>query len=303
MPETHDGRNAERSPFREGTLYVCATPIGNLEDLSPRALRLLRECDLIAAERPSHTRDLLRAFGVPPQKLRQCAESTPEGELRGMVRSLLDGATVALVTDAGTPGVSDPGSRLVALALAEGCRVLPVPGPSALTAALSVCGCDTRRVRVLGFLPRKPGERGRLLAELLDGDECVAFHESPARVRETLTELESLVPHRRLAALREATKVHEELLHGTASAVLERLGDPPQGEFTIVVEPRTRGEAAADSTRRDAALAGRIARLLELGCCERCAIQALTQIADIPRNRATRLVRGGHSEGVTHERD
>ncbi len=302
MPDTPDQPLTERSPFQGGTLYVCATPIGNLEDLSPRALRLLRECDLLAAERPSHTRDLLRAFDIPPEKLRQCAESTSDADLRRIVESVLKGAVCAVVTDAGTPGLSDPGQRLVALALAAGCRVLPVPGPSALAAALSVCGFDTRRVRFVGFLPKKPGDRRRLLEELLEGDECVVFHESPVRARDALGELRALRPERPVAVLREATKVHEELLHGTPEAVLARLDDPPRGEFTMVVAPPGPEEIAARETRRDAALTRRIQALLELGCCERCAIQALTQIADAPRNRATQLVRG-LTKGASDERE
>ncbi len=281
----------ERSPDFRGTLFVCATPIGNLDDLSPRALAVLRACDRIAAERPEHTRKLLARFGIPAGKLRPCAESTRERELGGLVEALRQGQCVALVSDAGTPGISDPGARLVALAVAAGCTVRPVPGPSSLTAALSISGFAFEQALFLGFPPRKPGERAHALERALAQEACVVLFESPERIRATLAAVGELAPRRPICLLREASKLHEEILRGTAAELLAALPESPIGEFTLVAAPPAPEERAGEPEQRDAWLVERITALREEQLSAREIVRALVLLAEIPRNHAQRLVR------------
>jgi 16S rRNA (cytidine1402-2'-O)-methyltransferase len=288
--------HVERSPDLRGTLFVCATPIGNLEDLSPRVERLLRECDIVAAERPSHTRKLLSHLGIPSAKLRPCAEGTGEGGLRSLVEAIRAGRSVALVSDAGTPGISDPGWRLVAMAAAAGCPTRAVPGPSSLAAALSVAGFPCEPTLFLGFAPRKPGERRRALESGLDSAATLVLFESPERVRTTLADLAELAPTRALCITRETTKLHEEILRGSAHELLALLPAKPIGEITLVVAPPTDEDLAARECRRDSDLSDRIRALYAEGVTPRGIVRALVLLAGISRNRATRLVRGALPE-------
>jgi 16S rRNA (cytidine1402-2'-O)-methyltransferase len=214
-------------------LYVVATPIGNLEDLTARAARVLSEVGAIAAEDTRITARLLARHGIRKPLLSYRAPV----ERRGLPRVLaaLEDHDVALVSDAGTPTLSDPGQALVHAAWAAGHTVVPIPGPSAITAALSAAGYGGPGFTFLGYLPRKPGELRRLLATL-GGDPrpAVAF-ESPYRVRKSLGIIAEVMPGRHLTVARELTKIHEEVLRGTASDVLAALGDPARGEFTLVI--------------------------------------------------------------------
>ncbi|MGI6551728.1 MAG: 16S rRNA (cytidine(1402)-2'-O)-methyltransferase [Bacillota bacterium] len=219
-----------------GILYLCATPIGNLEDLTFRALRILREVDLIAAEDTRQTSKLLNHYqiSVPLTSYHRYNEKT-KGE---KLLALLDqGKKIALVSDAGTPGISDPGSHLVAQALAAGHRVIPVPGPTALIAALTVSGLDTRRFAFEGFLPRTKKDRLAFLAGLQEEERTLIFYEAPHRLKATLEALEQLFPRRKLAVARELTKKFEEVLRGTPGQLLAHFRQiEPQGEITIVME-------------------------------------------------------------------
>jgi 16S rRNA (cytidine1402-2'-O)-methyltransferase len=291
-PSRPSSDSTERSPAIRGTLFVCATPIGNLEDLSPRAQRVLAECDVIAAERPGHTRKLLAHFGIPTAKLTPCAESTSDRDMARLVERLVHGHAVALVTDAGTPAISDPGARLVALAHAAGVPVCPVPGPSSLTAALSVSGFTFERVLFLGFLAKKPGDRRRALEDALETAACVVFFESPERIRATLTQLAELAGARRICLLREASKIHEEVLRGAAAELLEHLPEGPIGEFTAVVAAPGDEDHAYREARRDEWLVERILALDEDGVPARGIVRSLVLLAGVPRNHAQRLVRG-----------
>ncbi len=214
-------------------LYVVATPIGNLEDLSARALRVLGEVSAIAAEDTRVTSRLLARHGL---RKRFISYRAPV-ERRGLPRVIaaLDEGDVALVSDAGTPTVSDPGQALVTAAWAAGHSVIPIPGASAVTAALSITGYGGPGFTFLGYLPRKPGEIRKLLATLLeDARPAVAF-ESPYRINRSLALLAEVLPERSLTVTRELTKVHEEVLRGTAAEVLAALGDRARGEFTLVI--------------------------------------------------------------------
>ena len=216
-----------------GTLYVVATPIGNFEDVTLRALRLLSEVDTIAAEDTRVTARLLSRHGLRKPMLSYRAPV--EARTLPRVMAALKSGPVALVTDAGTPGLSDPGQRLVASAWAAGHRVVPVPGPSAVTAALSVAGYPGPGHTFAGYLPRKPGELRRLFESLRAAERPTVAFESPHRALKSLALLAEVLPDRQLTAARELTKVHEEVLRGTAAEVLEALGGNARGEFTLVI--------------------------------------------------------------------
>lgn len=214
-------------------LYVVATPIGNLEDVSPRAARILGEVSAIAAEDTRVTSRLLARHGIRKPLISYRAPV----ERRGLPRVLeaLDQGDVALVSDAGTPAVSDPGQTLVNAAWAAGHTVVPVPGPSSVVAAFSVAGYGGPGFTFLGYLPRKPGDLRRLM-ETLHADErpAIAF-ESPFRIKKSLALIAKVLPDRSLTVTRELTKLHEEVLRGTAAQVAAALGDRARGEFTLVI--------------------------------------------------------------------
>jgi 16S rRNA (cytidine1402-2'-O)-methyltransferase len=223
-------------------LFVVGTPIGNLEDVSARALRILGEVGAIAAEDTRITARLLARYDIRKPLISYRAPVEKRGLPRVMAE--LDQHDVALVSDAGTPTVSDPGQALVTAAWAAGHTVVPVPGPSSVTAALSVAGYGGPGFTFLGYLPRKPGELRRLLVTLLqDARPAIAF-ESPYRVKKSLAIIAEVMPDRELTVARELTKIHEELVRGTASEVLTALGDRTRGEFTLVISGQDRPPAA-----------------------------------------------------------
>ncbi len=232
------------------TLYVVATPIGNLEDVTLRALRVLREVSLIAAEDTRTTRKLLAHYDIRA-RLVSYNEHNKAARTPLLLAALRDG-DVALVSEGGTPVISDPGQDLVTAALEAGFTVTPIPGPSAVTAALAVSGLSTRQFTYLGFLPRRAGERRRLFASLRDDPRTVVAFESPHRLLRSLSDMHAEWGERRIAVCRELTKAFEEVFRGSISEALEHFADRPRGEFTLVVEGST-GPAAPDfeEVRRD----------------------------------------------------
>jgi 16S rRNA (cytidine1402-2'-O)-methyltransferase len=229
------------------TLFVVATPIGNLEDLSFRAVRVLGEVEIIAAEDTRATRHLLDRHGVAGPRLVSFFEGNEAARTAEIVDALRGGARVALVTEAGTPGVSDPGQRLVAAALAAGARVEVVPGPTAAIAALVLSGLPSDRFLFLGFPPREAGARRELFGGLRGERATLIFYEAPPRVGATLADLAAALGAERPACLaRELTKVHEEAVRGTLAALAARYAEePPRGECTLVVAGASAAEAEA----------------------------------------------------------
>ncbi len=223
-------------------LFVVATPIGNLEDRSARAIRVLGEVSAIAAEDTRVTSRLLARHGIRRPMLSYRAPV----ERRGLPRVLtaLEEGDVALVSDAGTPTLSDPGQALVTAAWAAGHTVVPVPGPSSVTAALSIAGYGGPGFTFLGYLPRKPGEMRRLMESLRDDPRPAVAFESPFRVHRSLALIAESLPDRSVTLTRELTKVHEEVLRGTASEVLAALGERARGEFTLVISGQDRSAGA-----------------------------------------------------------
>jgi len=218
------------------TLYVVATPIGNLEDVSLRALRVLREVKLIAAEDTRKTKRLLNAYDIKTP-MTSYYEHNKLTKLEYILESLGEG-DVALVSEAGTPGMSDPGYELVVAAGRRGIPVVPVPGASAIIAALSVSGLATDRFTYLGFLPRKEGSRKKLLQSIESNPGTIIILESPHRLTAAMENILLILGDRRIAVCRELTKVHEEVFRGTVSEAIERFNEP-RGEFTLVIEGKS----------------------------------------------------------------
>ena len=223
------------APLVPGTLYLVATPIGNLEDITLRALRVLRECSVIAAEDTRHTGQLLTHFGIrkPMVSYFRFNEARRGAEILDRLRC---GETVALVTDAGSPGISDPGERIVAEVLASGLRVESSPGACALVAGLTASGLPTESFHFAGFLPHKSGQRARRLTELGAIPGTLVLYESPFRVERLLGELQRILPGRRVVLARELTKKFEEWLRGTPEELLaEWSRRPRKGEFVVMI--------------------------------------------------------------------
>ncbi len=219
-----------------GRLSVVATPIGCLEDITLRALRILREADLILAEDTRHTRTLCSKHAIDTP-LRSFHAHTNDDKVDLILAKLLDGAHYAMVSDAGTPVVSDPGVYLVSRAAVAGINVEVIPGPSAVLAALCVAGLPVRRFVFEGFLPRSGGDRTRALRRIAQSNITAVLFESPHRIHATLDDLErALGADRRIALCRELTKMHEQTIRGTVAEVRSELSDPARGEITIVIE-------------------------------------------------------------------
>lgn len=227
------------------TLYIVATPIGNLADMTYRAVEVLANVEIIACEDTRHTQNLLNRYGISKRLIATHAHNE-EHSAKGIIGLLKEGRDVAFVSDAGTPGISDPGSRLVECVRSSGFDVVPIPGASAFTALVSVAGYIGRSVHFEGFLSPKSGRRKKRLEELLGRDESFVFYESPFRVVKVLEELSALEPGRRIVVGREMTKKFEEFLTGSVEEVLGILKgrQAVKGEFTLLVAPK--GVGASD---------------------------------------------------------
>lgn len=230
-----------------GTLYIAATPIGNLEDITLRCLRILGEVDLIAAEDTRHTRKLLTHFEIQTPLISYYREKEVERSQQ-LVQRLLGGESIALVSDAGTPGISDPGAVLVAEARKAGIVVIPLPGASALTTTLSVAGLSLPSFLFLGFPPSKKSKRRTLLTSLCDTPWPIVFYESPRRIQTLLSDILEIMGDRQAFWGRELTKAYEDLQAGAVSALLELAsGDKNRGEFVLVIEPGEIQEAQGEN--------------------------------------------------------
>ena len=237
-----------REAFLKGTLFIVATPIGNLEDITLRALRVLKEVDIIAAEDTRHSKKLLNHYGISKPLISYWGE-------RERVRSeivlshLRDGLSVALISDAGTPGISDPGSVLIKKAIDEGIEVVPVPGASALITALSVSGLRTDEFVFLGFLPQKASERKKTLIELSYEKRTIVFYESPHRLMDTLYDMKEHFGSRMTCIIKEITKLYEKAYRGVLLDIIAEIErDKVKGEYVVMVEgkgsePRSLQEA------------------------------------------------------------
>jgi 16S rRNA (cytidine1402-2'-O)-methyltransferase len=228
-------------------LYLVATPIGNLEDITLRAIRVLKQADLIACEDTRQTQKLLNHYGISTRTI-SYHEHNEASRAAELVKELEKGLRIAVVTDAGMPGVADPGFRLTALAIEHGIPVVPIPGPAAFVAALVASGLPVESFSFRGFLPPKSGARRRVLEKLRTSSETEIFYEAPHRIREALQDVvEVLGPERPVVVARELTKIHEEFLRGPAGQILEDLKgrEVIKGEITLLVGPAAEVESQA----------------------------------------------------------
>jgi 16S rRNA (cytidine1402-2'-O)-methyltransferase len=222
-------------PLTPSTVYLVATPIGNREDITLRALRTLKQCDVIAAEDTRHTGQFLKHFGIR-KPLISCFQFNESKRSEEILERLSHGQTVALVTDAGSPGISDPGERVVKAAVAAGFRVEPVPGPCALVAALTASGLPTDEFHFAGFLGHKSGQRRNQLTALKSVPGTLVLYESPYRIGKLLQELNEIMPDRPVVLAREVTKKFEEFLRGTPGELLTQTGQRLfKGEFVVLI--------------------------------------------------------------------
>lgn len=279
-----------------GTLYVVATPIGNLEDITLRALRVLGEVTLVAAEDTRRTGNLLRHYKIttPTTSLHEHNERRKVPQLLGRLAA---GADIALVTDAGTPTISDPGAHLVAEAHKKSLPVHVVPGPSAVMTALASSGLQADSFVFVGFPPSKTRERRRWLTALADEERLLVLFEAPHRIVATLTEALEAMGDRQIVLARELTKLHEEVVRGTISDVLPKLASA-RGEYTLLIQPEKRDEAAAEVPISDSSLLSEFGRMTELGVLSRRqAIHDLATRHGIPARMVYRSIENAKKLG------
>jgi len=228
-----------------GILYIVSTPIGNLEDLTYRAHRILQEVSIIAAEDTRHTQKLCGHYGITTP-LTSYHDFNKEHKTPVLLEKLQEGQSVALVSDAGTPLISDPGYYLLTHAIAEDISIVPIPGPSAILAALTASGLPTDAFRYEGFLPKKSGARSRMLQTLAEERRTIILFETPHRIKATLSEIQEIFGNRQLTMARELTKSYEEFIRGSAEDILARyVTQKPRGEITLVIagRPKTKRQS------------------------------------------------------------
>jgi 16S rRNA (cytidine1402-2'-O)-methyltransferase len=267
-----------------GVLYVVATPIGNLEDITLRALRVLKQVDVIAAEDTRHTQKLLRHYQIRTP-LTSYHEHNERTKAPALVERLLRGASIALVSDAGTPAISDPGYRLVLAAVAAEVQVTPLPGPSALTAVLSAAAFPINRFVFEGFLPDKTEQRRERLRALHDEERTLVFYEAPHRLKDSLDDIEAILGDRTIVIAREVSKIHEQFMRGRISEIITGISDrEARGEIVIVVHGST-GESGAseDLVKKD------IVKLQASGMRVRDIADLLGEKYALPKKRIYRI--------------
>lgn len=264
-----------------GILYICPTPLGNLEDITLRVLRVLAEVDLIAAEDTRHSRKLLNHYDIDKPVVSYHQHSSPSRE-RDIISQLLQGRNVALVSDSGTPGISDPGQSLVAASIQAGIDVQPLPGASAAITALAASGFPLARFTFYGFLPRKG--RAKIVREIAQISHPVVLYESPYRVEKLFNILAKTMPQRPALAARELTKVHEQLLRGTVNELAKQTDwqSVARGEFTIILGP---WQKPSSKQPNDAELSARLDQLLDQGMSVKDACHQISDATGVSRRR------------------
>jgi 16S rRNA (cytidine1402-2'-O)-methyltransferase len=272
--------------MEQGILYLVGTPIGNLEDISLRALRILKEVDLIAAEDTRHTRKLLSYYDIHTS-LTSYFEHNKITKGDYLISLLLEGKNIALVSDAGMPGISDPGEEIVREAISRGITVCPIPGPSASLSLLVVSGLPTAQFVFEGFLPRDKKERETRLMRLTEETRTMIFYESPYRIIDTLVTLKNFLGNRQGVVGRELTKKFEEVVRGSLEELIEHfIGHPPKGEFTLVLAG---GEEKKSTKPKRAEIKEELNRLMESGMTNKEGIKELSRKYKLPKNEVYRI--------------
>ncbi len=270
-----------------GRLYIVSTPIGNLEDITYRAVRILREVDVIACEDTRTTRRLLDHYGISTRTI-SYHEHNEQDRARELLDHLERGESIALVSDAGTPLLSDPGYRVVHSAVEAGVPVEAIPGPSALLAALVISGLPTDQFNFAGFFPPKQSQRIRLLESLRDEQATLIFYEAPHRILETLADLETVLPDREIAVARELTKIHEEVLRGTPASIRQTLAarSSIRGEFVVLIAK------AAKPSASETPVEEAIESLIHAGVSRMDALKTVARERGLSKREIYRLVNG-----------
>ena len=268
-----------------GKLFICATPIGNLEDITLRALRILREVDLIAAEDTRRTRQLLTHFDIHTPLISYHQHNTAS-RIPELIQRLKSGENIAVVSDAGTPGISDPGQELIQAAIQEDLAVVPVPGPSAVITALVAAGYDTTAFVFGGFIPRSRRGKREVLEQVAREPRTTVLYETPHRLLDTLRLCAELMPERPMAVCREMTKIHEEIVRGKPAFLLEHFEKhSPRGEFVLVFSAVEESSipSAAEEPGEELTIEERLQELLEQGYDKKTAIKTVAQERGIPK--------------------
>ena len=271
-------------------LYVVATPIGNLEDITLRALRILKEADLIACEDTRHTQKLLNHYGINTRTT-SYHEHNEAGRAEELIQQLEEGLRIALVTDAGMPGISDPGYRVIAKAVEHNITVVPIPGASAFVAALAASGLPTDAFEFHGFLPAKSGQRRQVLETIKNSQQTQIFYEAPHRLKEAVEDvIEILGANRPLVMAREVTKIHEEFLRGSASQILERLNTQEvKGEITLLIGKSDEARVGAGDSPAKQSIYQRVTQLMsEEKLDEKAALKKIAKERGISKSEAYR---------------
>jgi len=271
-------------------LYVVATPIGNLEDITLRALRILKEADLIACEDTRHTQKLLNHYGITTRTT-SYHEHNEAGRAEELIQQLEEGLRIALVTDAGMPGISDPGYRVIAKAVEHNITVVPIPGASAFVAALAASGMSTDAFEFHGFLPPKSGQRRQVLEAIKNSQQAQIFYEAPHRLKEAVEDvIEILGANRPLVMAREVTKIHEEFLRGSASQILERLNTQEvKGEITLLIGKADEARVGAGDSPAKQSIYQRVTQLMsEEKLDEKAALKKIAKERGISKSEAYR---------------
>ena len=272
-----------------GTLYLCATPIGNLEDMTFRAVRILKEVDVVAAEDTRHTRKLLTHFDIHTP-LVSYHEHNNLGRGPELIERLLAGENIACVSDAGMPGISDPGSHLAMLAIEAGISVTPIPGANAGLSALIASGLDTTEFHFIGFLSKQKKNRLETLARIKPIQGTLIFYESPHRLKDTLGELYDVLGDRNIVAARELTKKFEEFCRGTIQELIAYYKEEaPRGEFTLIVDGAGEEEAKAEEEVIDMTVEQELSLLMENGTEKKEAIRQVARRRNMPKREVYQI--------------
>ncbi|MFW6035431.1 MAG: 16S rRNA (cytidine(1402)-2'-O)-methyltransferase [Halothermotrichaceae bacterium] len=270
--------------MNKGKLYICGTPIGNLEDISFRVIKILKKAQVIAAEDTRRTAKLLNYYDINTG-LTSYHEHNENEKAKKLLQKLEQGENIALVSDAGMPGISDPGLIIVKKAITAGVSVIPVPGPTAAISALVVSGMDTSRFVFEGFLPRKGKERKERLEAIKNEVRTTIIYESPYRLKETLKEFSALLKNRKIAVVREISKIHEEKIYGTAEKILNNIGNREiKGEIVVVIE----GIGDVESSQQgweDLNILEHLQLMIEQGFSKKKAIKEVARIRDLPKKK------------------
>ena len=269
-----------------GKLYLVPTPIGNLKDITLRALEVLQNADIIAAEDTRQTLKLLNHFNIK-KKLYSYHQHNEQGQSENIITKLAEGLNIALVSDAGTPGISDPGSVIVAKCIEKGIAFEVLPGATAITTAVVYSGLDTTKFLFRGFLPRENKDRKIIIEEIINAKETLVFYEAPHRLLDTLTYLKDTLGNRKIAACRELTKLHEEIVRGSIEECINHFVEKrPRGEFVLVVEGKSEEEIKAEKEAlwSDLTIEDHILKTIESGIDKKQAIKIVAKERNLPKN-------------------